>query len=132
MEISQIEQEFDALTYKITGTDSYIKSREPSFVEPINETVHNRQILAKNIINKLLTRYNFYKSDITYNCNSSIDFQFTIYINGNTLTISYDGYDFISMSDTISIGRFIENPSLIDAFISRIDTDLYALTYLNA
>lgn len=132
MEISQIEREFDSLAQRIDGVSSYLNYKEPSFVEPINETVHNRQILAKNIINKLLTRYNFYKSDIIYDCNSSIDFQFTIYINGNTLTISYDGHDFISMSDTINIGRFIENPSLIDAFISRIDTDLYALTYLNA
>lgn len=98
-----------------------------------NDTNSNRILLLKEFINRVLSRYCIYKSDIIYTANSdSIDFNFTIYINQNRYTITITEREIITHNSNYSISKLITNPSIIDFIISEIDSDLYILTYTNA
>lgn len=118
-----VKNEVNFLQYKVSE----------QVVVSTNDTSHNRAIVLKELINRILNRYCIYKSDIKYNSSAeTIDFEYVIYINKNTYTITISNKEIITQTNSYSISEIIRNPSIIEKIISEIDSDLYILTYMNS
>lgn len=126
MQLTDIEPAIEDICHNV----QYVKHRT---VYNKNDTNSNRILLLKEFINRVLSRYCIYKSDISYVANSdSIDFNFIVYINGNQYTITVTEHEIITQNGNYQTSTLMNNPSVIEYIISTIDSDLYILTYMNA
>lgn len=130
MQLIDLEPTIEDICSKVMYVENAI---EHCAVHNKNDTKSNRILLLKEFINKILSRYCIYKSDISYVANSdSIDFNFIVYINGNQYTITVTEREIITQNGNYQTFTLMNNPSIIEYIISTIDSDLYTLTYMNA